>query len=201
MLYQVRFQGINLVLSICLSHKFKKLNFLILNFAEHINKPEKEIAKKTEEQPTVEATINDPSIYCSQENSSFYVASKEDNSQSNIVIGISVGIAVVSLVAMFLLIMDIVSKRKKKHVFSNNYDNQITTPQFKIVPINRSNLKSSRFQPPSNFSDLTGCFPNEAKDTSIQGSEFTDCSEFNYYDYTNNRVDGCYGNGGTVVHV
>merc|ERR1719376_1942560 len=111
-----------------------------------------------------------------------YEAPKEDNSQSNIVIGISVGIAVFSLVAMFLLMMDIVSKKKKKHVFSNNY-NQITTPQFKIVPINRSNLKSSRSQPPSNFSDLTGCFPNEAKDASIRSSEFTS-SEFSYYDYT-----------------
>ena len=91
--------------------------------------------------------------------------------------------------------------KKKKKIFNNNYKNEIISQQFKIVPINRSNLKSSRFQPSSNFNDLTGCFPTEAKDTSIQGSDFTCSTEFDYYDYTNNRVDGCYGNGGTVVHV
>ena len=178
---------------------------MILNFAVHITKPEKEASKKFDE-PTVGVTQKEPSNSDYSQTSfsekiKLFKASKEDDSQSNMVIGISVGISSISLVAMFLLMMNIVSKKKKKEIINQSFKNETRTPQFKIVPINRSNLKSSRFQPPSNFNDLTGCFPTEAKDTSIQGSDFTCSTEFDYYDYTNHRVDGCYGNGGTVVHV
>ena len=169
----------------------------------HINKPEKK-ALKTFNKLKVEVTQNeqsnsDFSETSFSENSDLYKAPNEDNSQSNIVIGISVGIAVISLVAMFLLIINIVNKKKK--MFNNNYKNEIRTPQFKIVPINRSNLKSSRFQPASNFNDLTGCFQTDAKDTSIQSSEFTNCTEFDYYDYPNNQINGSYSSGGRMVHV
>ena len=163
-------------------------------FAEHINKPDKVSSKKIDD-PTVDFIKNDPSTNDFPENSDLFKAPKEDNNQSNIVIGISICIAVISLVALFLLMMKIVNKKKKKKEFSNNnYKNNTSTPQFKIVPINRSNLKTSRFQPSSNFNDLTGCFATEAKDISIKGSDFTDCTEFDYYDYTNQRLatDGCY---------
>ena len=174
---------------------------MILNFAVHITKPEKEATKQFDK-PTIGVVQSEPNMFefsktSFYENSDLFKAPKEDNSQSNIVIGISVCIAVISFVAMFLLMINIVNKKKNKEILSN----QVISPQFKIVPINRSNLKPSRFQPPSNFNDLTGCFQTDAKDTSIQVFDFTDFTEFDYYDYTNNRVESCHGNGGTLVHV
>merc|ERR1719376_1702698 len=119
----------NLFGGLCRKSNLKlKVHVFDVHQKEHINKPEKKAAKNIEKQPIVKATQNDPSTCDSSENSDLFKTRKEDNSQSNIVIGISVGISVVSLVAMFLLMMNIVSKKKKKHVFNNNYENQITTP-------------------------------------------------------------------------
>lgn len=160
----------------------------------------------------VEVNQYDTSMYDTYQNV-YESPQDDDDKQSQVVIGISVGIAVISLLAMFLLTLNILSKNKTNNAVSihRKYgpNNQISirSSHFKIVPISRSNLKSSRMQPAIDGSfagqTLTSCFQNDAKNTSIQSSEFSDCTEFDYYDFANNRVpmESYYGNGGTVVHV
>merc|ERR1719376_845601 len=67
----------NLFGGLCRKSNLKlKVHVFDVHQKEHMFKPEKEDKKNIERQPTSEATINDPSIYDSQTNSSFNEESK-----------------------------------------------------------------------------------------------------------------------------
>ena len=135
---------------------------------------------------------------------------KTDKAQ--VIIGISVSIATVSLIALIVVVVHTVKHRVKDDK-SSSYDqnkHQIDSSlnsQFTIVPINRSNLQSSQVQNETMSSyirdNIAGCLRNNTQSCSSRSSEMTNSTEFDYYDYTNNRapVESYYGNGGTVVHV
>ena len=114
--------------------------------------------------------------------------------------------AALSLTALVLVVIYAVKRRAEDELKydQSKANNQISNPQFTIVPISRSNLQTSKndFKGSCIKENMTNCLRSNTRSCSSRTSEMTDSTEFDYYDYTNRAPnDGCYGNGGTVVHV
>ena len=119
------------------------------------------------------------------------------------VIGISVTTAALSLTALVSVVVYAVKRRAEDDEHRSKVNsNPISSWQFTIVPINGSNLRSCRVRnDTAGGIKEAGCLRSNTR--SCSSSEMTSSTEFDYYDCTNDRapVDGCHGNGGTVVHV